>query len=53
MSTSPFLEEQNTSKYEISPFSYNLVNIFDFSEESNNMLSTVLNEMEKRIMINN
>ena len=33
---------------------YNLANIFDFSEESNNiMLSNVLNEMEKRIMINN
>lgn len=33
---------------------YNLVNIFDFSEESNNiMLSNVLNKMEKRIMINN
>ena len=33
---------------------YNLANIFDFSEESNNiMLSNVLNKMEKRIMINN
>lgn len=32
---------------------YTLANIFDFSEDNNIMLSNVLNEMEKRIMINN